>query len=356
MLEDTSIQNLISWSEKGDLFSVSNPTSFSRFVLPQYFKHNNWQSFVRQLNMYGFHKVNDMIHSNLTSDNQTWEFKHPHFKRGEIEDLQHIKRKSAKPSTTSLPSRIPNYVRQQGNNDDDLYGPMYKHVLHIEERLQYVTKSHEVLKKETNLLRGLLKHQQDTISEFASLLSEILVDEANTRAHHSKRELILSRLNELQTTYINDNGSQSSSTASASSPHQQRAYITNDSYQQQQQQQQQAPKYYTIEKAVLPATSSTPPSLQQHPSSRHSHSPSQPTSSPSQRFDPFIHSSFPPSSTARYSAQPSSGSSSSSSPPANTVSKNKRLGFGKESHLLNPEPHLSQYNREFRPSPTGKLF
>ncbi|KAI9498878.1 HSF-type DNA-binding-domain-containing protein [Zychaea mexicana] len=50
MLEDSSIHHLISWSQNGDLFSVTNPTSFSRTVLPQYFKHNNWQSFVRQLN------------------------------------------------------------------------------------------------------------------------------------------------------------------------------------------------------------------------------------------------------------------------------------------------------------------
>lgn len=50
MLEDPSIHHLISWSENGELFSVSNPTAFSKIVLPQYFKHNNWQSFVRQLN------------------------------------------------------------------------------------------------------------------------------------------------------------------------------------------------------------------------------------------------------------------------------------------------------------------
>ncbi|OBZ83020.1 Heat shock factor protein [Choanephora cucurbitarum] len=330
MLEDNSIHDLISWSERGDLFSVSNPTSFSRFVLPQYFKHNNWQSFVRQLNMYGFHKVNDMIHSNLTSDNQTWEFKHPHFKRGEIEDLQHIKRKSAKPSTTSLPPRIPNYVRQQDDNDDDLYGPMYKHVLHIEERLQYVTKSHEVLKKETHSLRGLIKHQQDTISEFASILTDILVDEANIRIHPNKRDSILNRLNELQMAYVNDNGSQTSSTASVPSPRQQRSSMS-EPY------PTQPTKYYTNTEK----TATSAPSLQlQHPT-RHSHSPSQTTSSPS-RSDPFIHSSFPPSSTVRYSAQPSSAS-----PPSNIVSKNKRLGFGKESHLLNPEPHLST-----RPSPT----
>ncbi|CAO3625562.1 unnamed protein product [Cunninghamella blakesleeana] len=110
MLEDDSIRNLIHWSENGDLFCVVNPTTFSELVLPQYFKHNNWQSFVRQLNMYGFHKVNDMIHSNLTAESQKWEFKHQHFKRGAVDELQNIKRKSAKShhqamssSTTAIP-------------------------------------------------------------------------------------------------------------------------------------------------------------------------------------------------------------------------------------------------------------
>ncbi|KAI7891827.1 HSF-type DNA-binding-domain-containing protein [Mucor mucedo] len=103
MLEDPDTSELISWSSHGDLFSVSNPTSFSKTVLPQYFKHNNWQSFVRQLNMYGFHKVNDLIHSNLTNENQTWEFKHPNFRKGAVGDLQHIKRKSAKTQLQASP-------------------------------------------------------------------------------------------------------------------------------------------------------------------------------------------------------------------------------------------------------------
>ncbi|RIB13912.1 HSF-type DNA-binding-domain-containing protein, partial [Gigaspora rosea] len=96
MVEDQSIQHLISWAPSGDVFSVSNPTEFSKTVLPQYFKHNNWQSFVRQLNMYGFHKVNDMFHANPTSESQAWEFKHPEFRRGQLAALQNIKRKSSK--------------------------------------------------------------------------------------------------------------------------------------------------------------------------------------------------------------------------------------------------------------------
>ncbi|PWN53769.1 hypothetical protein IE53DRAFT_309651, partial [Violaceomyces palustris] len=36
----------------GTAFSVANPAEFSRVVLPNWFKHSSWQSFVRQLNMY----------------------------------------------------------------------------------------------------------------------------------------------------------------------------------------------------------------------------------------------------------------------------------------------------------------
>ncbi|EOO03569.1 putative flocculation suppression protein [Phaeoacremonium minimum UCRPA7] len=55
MLEDPSIQHLISWSNSQESFVMAPSADFSK-VLAQYFKHTNISSFVRQLNMYGFHK------------------------------------------------------------------------------------------------------------------------------------------------------------------------------------------------------------------------------------------------------------------------------------------------------------
>lgn len=85
MLEDSSLSHLIWWSPTNDSFCLYPGEEFSN-VLAQYFKHTNIASFIRQLNMYGFHKVNDSFHSdekNAQGNNSSsgsgqtrWEFRH----------------------------------------------------------------------------------------------------------------------------------------------------------------------------------------------------------------------------------------------------------------------------------------
>ncbi|RMZ75482.1 hypothetical protein DV738_g5456, partial [Chaetothyriales sp. CBS 135597] len=96
MLEDRSIQHLISWSNNNDSFVMTPSSDFSK-VLAQYFKHTNISSFVRQLNMYGFHKVSDVFHTG-SAESAQWEFKHGNgsFKKGDLIGLRDIKRRASR--------------------------------------------------------------------------------------------------------------------------------------------------------------------------------------------------------------------------------------------------------------------
>ncbi|OCT51164.1 HSF-type DNA-binding domain protein [Cladophialophora carrionii] len=96
MLEDKSIQHLISWSNTNESFVMSPSNEFSK-VLAQYFKHTNISSFVRQLNMYGFHKVSDVFHTG-SPESALWEFKHGNgsFKKGDLMGLREIKRRASR--------------------------------------------------------------------------------------------------------------------------------------------------------------------------------------------------------------------------------------------------------------------
>ncbi|CEH18020.1 Heat shock transcription factor [Ceraceosorus bombacis] len=101
MVDDPKTNELIRWSDDGESFLVPNQNRFEDEVLPRYFKHNRFPSFVRQLNMYGFHKVPHLQQGALKHDSpqvaELWEFRNDHFHRDKPELLTLMSRKKAAP-------------------------------------------------------------------------------------------------------------------------------------------------------------------------------------------------------------------------------------------------------------------
>lgn len=83
MVEDPSTNHIVSWSSNNKSFIVWDQAVFARDLLPRFFKHSNFSSFIRQLNTYGFRKI----------DPEQWEFANEDFIRGQPHLLRNIHRR-----------------------------------------------------------------------------------------------------------------------------------------------------------------------------------------------------------------------------------------------------------------------
>ena len=103
MLEKKETDHLISWLSDGRGFIVSDADKLADEVLPKFFNHGNFASFVRQLHFYGFHKT--------SLPTGKCEFQHENFLRGR-KDLLHLISRKSTDTITKQRSQIDDLQKQ----------------------------------------------------------------------------------------------------------------------------------------------------------------------------------------------------------------------------------------------------
>ncbi|KAI0345230.1 hypothetical protein BDW22DRAFT_1354137 [Trametopsis cervina] len=200
IVNDAKNDELIRWSENGDSFYVLNHERFAREVLGRWFKHQKFTSFVRQLNMYGFHKIPHLQQGVLKSETDTepWHFEHPHFHRGQPDLLCLIQRK--KQPAHGAGDDLPLDINETGNTSPPManltpgqvldinsimngISAIKRHQQAISADLNELKSSNQHLWQEAIAARERHKKHQDTINRILKFLAGVFGNSAEAVKH-----------------------------------------------------------------------------------------------------------------------------------------------------------------------------
>lgn len=139
--------HIIHWNKDGKKIIITNVTELTEVVLPKFFKHRNYSSFVRQLNIYDFHKCKGISEFGE-------EFEHSEFNRKSTkEDIKRILPKNKKINQNML------------STNDDLLRTLLQKQEVSEKKQKELEKEIKEIKKVNIELKNQIENRNNEIVE-----------------------------------------------------------------------------------------------------------------------------------------------------------------------------------------------
>ncbi len=164
ILNENQYKEIISWNSEGTNIIISNPEKLSDIVLPKYYLHNKFNSFTRQLNIYGFHKIR-----NVKKEKVEQEYKHSFLnKNSSKEQINKIKRnnkivklilKNNKGDKNRIELKENNSLFYNNRNDlmNSLLIKNQEEQINIKNEIDFLRNKNKILQEELYMIREMLE-------------------------------------------------------------------------------------------------------------------------------------------------------------------------------------------------------
>ena len=204
ILSDTIYNEIIHWDADGKRIIIADVIELSNLILPKFYKHHNYSSFVRQLNMYGFHKSKGIIKSGEGYEHESF------CKESTKDEITQMNRTNKKMKI------LLNYIKSNqkddsnendfptnGNEDDVLKYLYEKNEENVQNSL-LLKKEMEELRKENTLLNEEIAVFKSVLNSHKLILEKILKksnDNCNQNTMQKGKKIVKS-LNDLFSKYL----------------------------------------------------------------------------------------------------------------------------------------------------------
>ena len=203
ILSDTTYDEIIHWDNDGKRVIICDVINLCNIVLPKFYKHRNYSSFVRQLNMYGFHKSkgklksgegyeHEKFNANITNE-EILKIQKPNKKMKVLE--MHIKEKAKDDSSTEN-GVIPI------DNEDNVLKYLYEKNENNVKFSHELKKEIEALKKENTLLNEEIASFKLALDNQKILLERLLKKSNDTQINTNNTSKNTKDLNQLFNRYL----------------------------------------------------------------------------------------------------------------------------------------------------------